>query len=217
MSTNNKKKNTGFTPTPQHGVMSCVFLNIVRSFRFFTTSKILHSNIRRHKKTTPRLVSGFTLIETLVAISILLMSISAPLTIASRGLASSFFARDQVIAFYLAQDAVEYIHNARDNNVLSDANWLNGLPDTSGELFTVDTTDGTMSLCPGGGCAVLNYNDLTGFYGHTDLSGSPSIFTRSVSVQTINANEVIISVTISWSAGTFSRSFSVKENILNWQ
>ena len=161
--------------------------------------------------------TGFTLIETLVAISILLLSISAPLTIASRGLASSYFARDQITAFYLAQDAVEYVRNTRDNNFLSGANWLNGLPDTDGALFTVDTTDGVMALCPGGVCATLDYNNSTGFYSHDDPSGSASIFTRSVSIQTINANEVIISVSISWSAGTFSRTFSIKENILSWQ
>ena len=57
--------------------------------------------------------AGFTLIESLVAISILLLSISAPLTIASKGLASSFFARDQITAFYLAQDAVEYIRDRK--------------------------------------------------------------------------------------------------------
>jgi len=160
---------------------------------------------------------GFTLIETLVAISILLLSISAPLTIASKGLASSFFARDQITAFYLAQDAVEYVRNARDNNYHLGANWLNGFPDINGALFTVDTTDGTLTLCPIEGCTALDYNDSTGFYSHDDSGGTDSIFTRSVSIQTINANEVIVSVTISWSAGTFSRTFSVKENILNWQ
>ena len=160
---------------------------------------------------------GFTLIETLVAISILLVSISAPMTIASKGLASSYFARDQITGFYLAQDAVEYIRNTRDNNFLSGSGWLNGFPDTSGALFTVDTTDGVMALCPIEGCPTLDFNSSTGFYSHNDLNGDASIFSRAVSIQAINANEIIISVTISWSTGTFSRSFSVKENILNWQ
>jgi len=160
---------------------------------------------------------GFTLIETLVAISILLVSISAPLTIASRSLAASFFARDQITAFYLAQDAVEYIRNARDNNFLSNVNWLLGFPDTTGLAFTVDTTDGTMALCGGGACPFLEYNDTTGFYNYGDAGASDSIFIRSVSITTINVHEVIIAVTISWSTGTFMRTFSVKENILDWK
>lgn len=189
---------------------------ITKFVRFYNIKKIsLHKyhvfNLMRNSN------AGFTLIESLVAISILLLSISAPLTIASKGLASSFFARDQITAFYLAQDAVEYIRNARDNNFLSGTSWLSGFPDTSGASFTVDTTDGIMSLCPGGGCAVLEYNNSTGFYSYNDPNGKPSIFTRSVSINAINANEVIISVKISWSTGTFNRTFSIKENILDWQ
>lgn len=160
---------------------------------------------------------GFTLIETMVAISILLLSISAPLTIASKGLATSYFARDQVTAFYLAQDAVEYIRNTRDNNYHLGASWLSSFPDTNGALFTVDTIDGVMGLCSVDGCGPLDYNSASGFYSQNDTSGSASLFTRSVSIQTINVHEVIISVTVSWSSGTFSRSFSVKENILDWQ
>ncbi len=160
---------------------------------------------------------GFTLIETLVAISILLLSISAPLTIASKGLASSYYAREQITAFYLAQDAVEYIRNTRDNNFLSGANWLNGFPDTNGALFTVDTTNGTMALCPSGGCVALGYNSSTGFYKYNDPNAKVSVFTRSISIKTINTNEALVSVKISWTAGKLSRTFSVKENILNWQ
>lgn len=169
-------------------------------------------SIVKKKKNT-----GFTLLETLVAISILLLSISAPLTIASRGLAASFVARDQITAFYLAQDAIEFIRNTRDNNFLSDANWLNGFSDLIGAPFTVDTIDGDMTPCPLGVCQALNYNDSNGFYSYG--SGDPSIFTRSVSIQTTddNTDEIIVSVTISWSTKTFDRTFSVKENLLDWQ
>jgi len=160
---------------------------------------------------------GFTLIETLVAISILLLSLSVPLTIASKGLASSFFARDQITAFYLAQDAVEYIRNSRDNSSLSGISWSNEFPDTSGAKFIVDTTDGLMEICPVNGCEPLDYNSSTGFYSHNDSIGNESIFTRSASIQSINENEVIVSVEVSWSTGVFSRTFSIKENILDWQ
>ena len=173
-------------------------------------SKLKIYNIKISKR-------GFTLIETLVAISILLLSVSAPLTIASKGLASSFYAREQITAFYLAQDAVEYIRNTRDNNFLSGANWLKGFPDTKGALFTVDTTNGKMALCPVSGCDALDYNSSTGFYRYNDSNAKVSSFIRSISINTINANEVSVSVKISWSAGKFNRKFSVRENILNWQ
>jgi prepilin-type N-terminal cleavage/methylation domain-containing protein len=73
------------------------------------------------------LQQGFTIIETLVAITILMISIAGPLTIAHKGLIAATYSRDQIVASYLAQDVVEYVKNIRDNNVIrEDANWLNG-------------------------------------------------------------------------------------------
>lgn len=160
---------------------------------------------------------GFTLIETLVAISILVVSIAAPLTIASKGLASAFLARDQITAFYLAQDAVEFVRNTRDENILSSANWLSGFPNTTGLPFTVDTSDGEMEACSSGVCAPLDYNPATNFYSQNDSGGSESDFTRIVTITSLNTNEIVIEVTVEWSAGIFERTFSVKENLFNWQ
>lgn len=59
--------------------------------------------------------AGFTILETLVAISILVIALTAPLAIVSQALKSSYFARDQVTAYYLAQEAIEFLRNKRDN------------------------------------------------------------------------------------------------------
>lgn len=59
---------------------------------------------------------GFTLLETIVAIAILSLAITGPMIISEKGIDTSIYARDQVTAFYLAQEAVEYIRNIRDTN-----------------------------------------------------------------------------------------------------
>lgn len=168
--------------------------------------------------------SGFTLIETLVAISILLVSITGPLTIASKGLQSAIYARDQITAFYLAQDAIEYIRNKRDSNTLSLAtNWLAGFgvagvaPDcTSAIKCLVDVKNDTITACSGD-CQALRYNDSTGFYSYNGAD-PVSRFTREVQIVSVNPpDEVTIVVSIYWQTGTFVRSFTVKENIFNWQ
>src|ERR1035437_7381734 len=66
--------------------------------------------------------SGFTLVETLVAIAILMIAIAGPLTVAEKGLSASIYARDQLMASYLAQDAMESIKNIVDSNELDKAN-----------------------------------------------------------------------------------------------
>ena len=41
--------------------------------------------------------SGFTLIETLVAIAILMIAIAGPLTVAEKGLTATYYSRNQLI------------------------------------------------------------------------------------------------------------------------
>lgn len=52
---------------------------------------------------------AFSLVETLVAISILLVTITAPLTIASKSLQSNFLAHEQYTATMLAQEGIEAV------------------------------------------------------------------------------------------------------------
>ena len=70
---------------------------------------------------------GLTLMETLVAIGILSVAISGPLMLSARGLIFAKYAKDQIIAFYLAQEAVEIVRNIRDGNLKAGGNWLDGL------------------------------------------------------------------------------------------
>ena len=79
---------------------------------------------RRKAFLMPNSTTGFTLVETLVAISILLLAVTAPLTIAYQGIASTSFVRDQIIATYLAQDAIEAIITQKRQNSLLENNWL---------------------------------------------------------------------------------------------
>jgi type II secretory pathway pseudopilin PulG len=64
---------------------------------------------------------GFTLIETLIAITVLLISIVGPLQIAANALFSAYYTRDETTAYYLAAEAIEYIKNTRDSTFMFDA------------------------------------------------------------------------------------------------
>jgi prepilin-type N-terminal cleavage/methylation domain-containing protein len=66
----------------------------------------------------PPTQSGFSLIETLVAITILLIVIIGPLSITSSAARSTSFASDQVTAFFLAQEGAELIQKVRDDLLL---------------------------------------------------------------------------------------------------
>lgn len=187
---------------------------------------LLMSSLWQASKT--RSTQGFTLIETLVAISLLTTAIVAPMTLTMQSLASAYYARDQITAFFLAQEALEGVRSVRDANILATAlgtptDLMTGIPSTSGQPFTVDmvhltNSEPTLSLCTGAGgaCPVLQTDG--NFYGYqSGWTNTP--FTRSVTANYVNGNndELKVSVTVSWTTGAFQRrTFTLSENLYRW-
>ncbi len=164
---------------------------------------------------------GFTLIETLVAVSLVAVAIVGPLVIASRAIASLRAARNQVIAFYLAQDALEGVTNIRDNNFLQgNVNWLTGIDMCEHRLCDYDVEDNHLkdNVCSHqGGCEPLRYNQAKKIYGHNQTSPE-TIFTREVTINNApgNNDEREVVVTVKWLDGVRQREFTAVKHIFNW-
>lgn len=164
---------------------------------------------------------GFTLIETLVAISILMIAVASPLTIAQKGLASAIYAKDQIIASYLAQDAIEYIINASGQNVANKSSWLDVIKDRCGTVCSIssdenDFTSSTAIVNCGGSCPVLKYDISSHKYNRT--GSDDSLFTRSVVVSETVANvEALITVTMSWKDKNTDRILNFYTRMYNWR
>lgn len=92
--------------------------------------------------------AGFSLVETLVAISILLIVIVGPMTLSMRAAKSASFASEQVQAYFLAQEGIELAQKTRDDLLLR-----NFLPPGPGYVnnpwgrFTNAAASGAYSIC----------------------------------------------------------------------
>ena len=166
---------------------------------------------------------GFTLIETLVAISLLMTAIVAPMALAAQSLASAYYARDQITAYFLAQEAIEAVRSVRDGNILHDA-LSNGSPRDLlstipvGQNFTIDSTTNTMTPCFGA-CSALQTNGEFYGYGDGGSGWKATPFTRTVFAKFVagTTDEVQITSTVSWKTGSYNiRTFSITENLYRW-
>jgi prepilin-type N-terminal cleavage/methylation domain-containing protein len=106
---------------------------------------------------------GFTLIETVVAILILSLTVGALLTLTANGIFSVRYARNQIVANNLAQEALEYIRNTRDTarqqvpQISWDA-WLMTLNvGIGGEQHALSTPRGCFQTGANQGCIIDPY------------------------------------------------------------
>ncbi|MBU4536793.1 prepilin-type N-terminal cleavage/methylation domain-containing protein [Patescibacteria group bacterium] len=174
-------------------------------------------DVKKQKKNN-RLQRGFTLIETFVAIAVLLIAMSGPLVLVTKGLSISKMAKGQITAIYLAQEAIEYMRNVRDTNILNRRTWLTGLEECTnfGSKCKIDSPAQIVSSCSLSGCENLKYNSVSYLYGYT--SGDISLFKREIEVNEITPDkELEIVVTMYWNEGPNNREFTIKERLLNWQ
>lgn len=165
---------------------------------------------------------GFTFVETLVAIAILVLGVVAPLALTYQSLSASRIARNQITATFLAEEAIEYVRAIRDSNSLSGSSWLLGLEDclTEGGCAIDETgLDKVFQCDPNTGCGPLLYNSETAVYSYEESgNATTSPFTRTTRItETIVNQEANVAVTVSWRDGTTQRNVSIDEILFNWQ
>ncbi len=159
--------------------------------------------------------TGFTLIETLVAISVLLIGVVAPLSIGYQAIRASQISKERVEAFYLGQDAVEYVRNVRDTNIREGNSWTQGLEPCLDSVCKIDVPNEIVESCSGSSCEPLRRNSDSGLVGY-DNGWSETKYVREVEITSNSNREMIIDVTVSWSTGIFDRSIRIRDNLFKW-
>lgn len=182
-----------------------------------------------HKK-----IAGFTLVEVLVAVSILSIAILATFSAVSHSMRASNFTEDQITAYYLADEALEYIRNRRDSNAIAhisafatggSVEWLSGIaqvasdPCFPGKVCYIDVpvaTADAIKTCSSDAtsCPSLLYDSTYGLYGYT--SGTATSYKRSITITPINNTEVSVTVLVSWTAQGISKYYRQTLVLRNW-
>ena len=195
--------------------------------------------------TTPHTIKqsrGFTLIEAMIAVTIITFAIAGPLFVASRSLVAAEVARDQLTASYLAQEGIEYVRAMRDDEYLiayqagganvSSAAWSDFLTGTDAASIAQCRTSACtldparlmgsgsgFSLQPCSGTACTPLYLANGIYTEqSGLSGATvTPFTRTVQALDVSATEERIISTVAWSFHGTPYSVTVTDHLTPWQ
>jgi len=179
---------------------------------------------------------GFTLLETLVAVAILMITIASAFGLAPEGLMGARFAKNQTTATYLAQEALEVVRNMRDNAMFfspdtSDPyHWLSNVSHCIDIKCTVDPIEERLEPCSDTCPPVKSVKTIDGgiAYGNgrlfsTDSSAQDTIFTREITLKkTFNTligrddTEAVVTVKVSWKEGRVTKVTEISESIFDW-
>src|SRR3989338_9524652 len=193
--------------------------------------------IKRYKiKKFRRINGGFTLVETLVAVSIFSVSVVNLMVVLGGGISNTNYAKQKMVSSYLAQEGIEYVRNLRDTYVLYDGSgaqngWSQFMSKLTGASCQLSNgcyfddqglnfgsnaqpmTAITMAAC-GSSCPALRYDRSTIKYGYA--SGVSTTYVRKIKITSISADETKVFSTVSWSTASSSFSITFSESVFNW-
>lgn len=158
---------------------------------------------------------AFTIIETLVAITILMIAISGPLSSSFRALTASTAARDQMTANFLAQEAIEMVRNVKDNNVVGAVQEgpLSGLSGCT--IDSMCSVNNFISACTDfqdKDCQLFR-NTTTGKYTNV-VTSRPTNFYRTFYLKEVTFNSAKAVVDVVWPSGAYGLSSTTIESEL---
>ncbi len=159
--------------------------------------------------------AGYSLVEVLVAVTVLLVALVGPLTIAAKGLQNANFARQQNTAFFLAQEALEGVQKYREDGAV-EAFLSGGMPEGQGvwnkmsALANLNCTaqnpcgidvnnDFSIFRCGSNGRTCDIYRHETGRtrYNHTVAGGEKTSYRREL-ILDINPTRAMVRAIVTW-------------------
>ncbi len=170
---------------------------------------------------------GFTIIESFIAVVLFTIAVAATLSLLARSVYFSNTSADRITAVYLAQEGLEFIRNTRTSNLLSQQPWLTNLNNCITATCTIETLSNTnvaarVQPCSGSTCLLSRFNSSFSVYGYNS-TWAQTIFERKIRVtpQTggvnPNADEVLVTVIVSWTQKNVPYSITLKDHLFNWQ
>lgn len=150
---------------------------------------------------------GSILIESVVAINVILVGLLGVFNLLSSSLALNRDVGQKFVATYLAAEGIEVVKNLIDTNYAESRPWNEGL------------SDGTYSVSYDSDSLVFNSEENlrleNGIYGYE--SGEETLFRRDINIELISSDEIKVVSVITWQTKKGSRSVDLEDYFFNWR
>lgn len=190
--------------------------------------------------------NGFTVLETLIALTVVAVGVVGTLTLSSQTVMGSRSSQHEVVASNLAREGIEVARALRDSNwlgieagELTDDKWDNGLYATGndytaravfgGREWSLDYQFGDIVACREN-CR-LYLDEMTGIYSH-DASGTKTVYRRGLTTKPICDDHTVVNITcpggkikvgvqvlstVEWEEQNHTSSLTLEERLYNWR
>lgn len=158
--------------------------------------------------------NGFTLLEVIVAIFLILTGLIAILTLINYSLGTAKASEMRVVASFLAQEGIEVVRYTREVNS-NWGDWYNSFATGTPVSFLVQYND--QSLIRNFVADAPLILDNNGYYQYDDVSGKITPFYRKVTLTKLGANEVKVLVEVKWKDKTGWKYLLAEDRLWNWK
>lgn len=158
-----------------------------------------------------RLNNGYILVESLIAITIVVVGLLGIFSLLSRSLSLNRVVADRFVAAYLAAEGIELAKNIIDNNILAGRPWNAGL--SSGE-YEADFYDEALQVNQ---ARVLHFDSVTGAYGYREPT--PTLIRRVITtLVSPDGNRITVGSRVTWTTrGGGKFSIHLEEHLFRWR
>src|SRR3989344_4797380 len=173
--------------------------------------------------------AGFTLLETVVALGIIVGGVSGAFSLALKGVTDASVSKNKLIALNLAQEGVEIFRKIRDDNQLAGRAWdTSFFPSGCSKSWKADVFS-TASTLQSYDASYLGYEASTGLY-YYNASLPDTLFLREIKVEkpgpgcmsgkrteVPDAAQTRISSIVSWKERAIMKTVILQEDLYDWK
>lgn len=167
---------------------------------------------------------GFTIIETILAMAVIVIGIVAVIALAAKSANVINTANDKIIATFLAQEAIEVVVNIRDTNWIQGEPWRGvgdaEIPTTNQGVVDFDSTSVAIETNPSFYCMERRTGQKDYMHGPPCNSG----FNRHLEIRDVSesiggvpVDFIEVEAIVDWSQGGVNHQISVVDHLYDWK